>query len=77
MTKKLGALWLRDGKDGKKYMTGVIETLSGDVQIVVFRNDKKEAGSKQPDYNILRSEPKKPDPSTGEVAPGEEFGGIL
>ncbi len=56
MSRKIGALWLRESKDGtKKYMSGIIEDLSGDIQIVVFRNDKKEKEN-QPDYQILLSE---------------------
>jgi hypothetical protein len=34
----------------------VISDLRGDIQIVVFKNDKKT--DNQPDYDILLSEPK-------------------
>ena len=40
-------------------MSGLIETLNGDVQIAVFKNDKKEKEN-QPDYNIVLSERSKP-----------------
>ena len=55
--RKIGALWGKKTKDGQKYFTGVINDLRGDIQIVVFRNDKKE-NENQPDYDILLSEPK-------------------
>lgn len=54
--RKLGALWLKDGAKGK-FFSGVIETLNGDVPIVIFKNEKKEAPN-HPDYVILRSEPR-------------------
>jgi len=55
MSRKIGALWVRETQDGKKFMSGLIETLNGDVQIAVFKNDKKEKEN-QPDYNIVLSE---------------------
>ena len=54
---KIGALWSKKTSDGKEYFTGVISDLRGEIQIVVFPNDKKQ-NDKQPDYNILLSEPK-------------------
>jgi len=59
MTRKIGALWVRESQDGRKFMSGLIETLNGDVQIAVFKNDKKEKEN-QPDYNIVLSERPKP-----------------
>jgi uncharacterized protein (DUF736 family) len=54
---ELGALWLKDGKNGK-YMSGKLTTPGGeDVQIVVFKNNYKQKDN-QPDYRILKSEPK-------------------
>ncbi|MBI2046506.1 MAG: DUF736 family protein [Parcubacteria group bacterium] len=55
MSRKIGALWVRETQEGKKFMSGLIETLNGDVQIAVFKNDKKEKEN-QPDYNIVLSE---------------------
>ena len=48
----LGALWLKSGPKGE-YMTG---TINGQP-VVVFRNTKKVAGSKQPDFRVLRPTP--------------------
>ena len=54
---ELGALWLKDGKNGK-YMSGKLTTPGGEeVQIVVFRNNYKKE-EKHPDYRILKSKPK-------------------
>lgn len=61
MSRKIGALWLRQTQDGAKYFSGVIQDLSGDINIAVFQNDKKEKDN-QPDYNIVLSEKPKPVP---------------
>lgn len=50
--KRIGALWVRKSKDGKKYLSGIIETMYGDIQIAAFINDKKEKEN-QPDYNLV------------------------
>ena len=70
MTRKIGALWVRESQDGRKFMSGLIETLNGDVQIAVFKNDKKEKEN-HPDYNIVLSEKSKPAPQV-EGAPGPD-----
>lgn len=70
MTRKIGALWVRESQDGRKFMSGLIETLNADVQIAVFKNDKKEKEN-QPDYNIVLSERSKPSPQV-EGAPGPD-----
>lgn len=70
MSRKIGALWIRETQEGKKFMSGLIETLNGDVQIAVFKNDKKEKEN-QPDYNIVLSERSKPAPQV-EGSPGPE-----
>jgi len=61
MSRKIGALWIKQSQDGRNYLSGVIQDLSGDINIAVFKNDKKEA-DKQPDYNIVLSERSKPAP---------------
>ncbi len=70
MSRKIGALWIRETQEGKKFMSGLIETLNGDVKIAVFKNDKKEKEN-HPDYNIVLSERQKPTPQV-EGAPGPE-----
>jgi hypothetical protein len=50
---EIGALWIKDGKRGE-YMTGEING----VKVVVFKNDRKPAGSKAPDWRVLKSIPK-------------------
>lgn len=57
MSRKIGALWARKTQDGKSYLSGVIQDIGGDIQIVVFRNDRKEKEN-QPDFSILLSEKK-------------------
>lgn len=55
--RRIGSLWLRQSKEGKKYYSGVLQDLRGDINIVIFPNDRKEKES-QPDFAILLSEPK-------------------
>ena len=70
MSRKIGALWIKQSQDGRNYLSGVIQDLSGDINIAVFKNDKKEA-DKQPDYNIVLSERLKPVPLV-EGGPGPD-----
>ncbi len=70
MSRKIGALWIKQSQDGRNYLSGVIQDLSGDINIAVFKNDKKEA-DKQPDYNIVLSEKSKPVPQV-EGVPGPD-----
>lgn len=44
---KIAALWLNEGKDGKKFMAGYL----GDAKLLVFRNNYKEE-DKHPDYIV-------------------------
>ncbi|MFH1052777.1 MAG: hypothetical protein V1779_17795 [bacterium] len=55
MSRKIGALWSRKSNDGKTFLSGMLNDLSGDIQIAVFKNDRKEKDN-QPDYNIVLSE---------------------
>ncbi len=73
---KIGALWVRKSKDGKMtYMSGVIKDFHGEIQIAVFKNEKKQIGTKQPDYNIVlsgnkpRQKAAEAPPSSGEDLP--------
>lgn len=59
--KQVGALWRHEkkaegGEAATVFLTGVIDLgIHGEIPIVVFKNDKKKDGSKQPDYRILLS----------------------
>lgn len=67
MSRKIGALWLKEAKDGKKYMSGVLEDIRGEIRIAVFRNDRKEKDS-HPDYQIVLSEERKERSESDQVA---------
>ncbi len=54
----IGGLWLKEKKDGGKYMSGSIEVAGQKVQIVIFRNTHKQEGEKTPDYRIYESKPR-------------------
>ena len=65
---KIGALWLKTAKSGQKFMSGVVEHNGEKIQLVVFKNTKKEKEN-QPDYNIILGKPLEP----REHHPGEGF----
>lgn len=52
---EVGCLWEKTSGRGT-YMTGTI----GGQPVVVFRNDRKAAGSKAPDWKVLKPKPKAP-----------------
>lgn len=75
-TRKIGALWARKTADGKQYLSGTLNDLAGDIQIVVFKNDRKEKEN-QPDYSICLSEKRdqqKPEQKKDDFFGGAEFG---
>ena len=49
--KKIGSLWLKDGKNGK-FMSGTLEMFGIESTVFVFKNDKGE-NPKRPDYQIF------------------------
>ena len=55
---KIGAGWIKESESGK-YLSCKIDAMpmkanSGELQFVLFPNEKKEGGSDhQPDYNIV------------------------
>lgn len=66
--KQISGLWLREKKNGGKMMSGslnaeALEAIQdlGPCNLLVFKNDRKEPGSKQPDYQLF-------------IAPQEERG---
>ena|SRR3990167_198520 len=67
---KIGALWIRQSKDGQKYMSGQLQDLRGNIPVVVFSNGKKEKEN-QPDLLVYLSEPKKEQAPRGSF---DEFG---
>lgn len=48
---QLTGLWSKKDKKGRTFLTGRL----GSADIVIFRNDYKKEGSKQPDYRIYLS----------------------
>lgn len=59
---ELGVLWEKSSARGP-FFTG---TLNGEP-IVVFKNDRKQPGSKAPDWRILKAKPK------GEAKPSSDI----
>lgn len=68
----IGALWVNTSKNNKKYLAGQLQFVEGGpvTKIIVFKNDKKEAGSKHPDYRIFEHVAQK---EKKEDAGGEEI----
>lgn len=61
-SRKIGALWAKQSKDGsKQFLSGVIQDLRGDIHITIFKNDRKEKKG-QPDYNIVVSDDREGQP---------------
>ena len=58
MRKQVITLWKRSSKNGKTYLSGIVDLgLAGSVNVVIFQNDKKKSGN-QPDYYGMLSEPR-------------------
>ena len=55
--RNIGALWIKESKKGKKFLSGVIELDGKKSNIVIFRNENK-SSDRSPDYSILLSLPR-------------------
>ncbi len=76
--KQVGALWRHENQKVGLFLTGILDLGGlGEVPIAVFKNDRKEKGTKQPDYRIVLSE--RPTGGKPPDAPGDgaESGGDL
>ncbi len=72
--KQVGALWRHEHKNVGQFMTGVLDLGGlGEIPIAVFKNDRKEQDSKQPDYRIVLSE--RPSGAKASGAKGEDPAG--
>jgi hypothetical protein len=69
---KIGALWLRQTKDGQTYMSGVVEYPGMKLQFAVFRNEDKQKDN-QPDYNIIWNPPQEGGQGNGGGFAGQGF----
>jgi|TARA_R100000306_G_C4318336_1_gene113782 uncharacterized protein (DUF736 family) len=50
----IGALWIKRSKAGSVFLSGSIDN----VEVVVFKNERKVEGSNQPDWRVLKSRPR-------------------
>ena len=53
---KIGALWLKKTKEGRSYMSGVIEFPGVKIPFAVFKNEEKQQEN-HPDYNVIWNPP--------------------
>ena len=51
----IGALWLKQSKAGKTFMSGELDMNGEKIKIVVFKNNK-DGVETRPDYQIFKSE---------------------
>ncbi len=63
---QLGAIWKKTSQAGNDFYSGTITIDGKEVQIVLFKNDRKEIGSKQPDWRIYESAPRPANKQTPE-----------
>jgi uncharacterized protein (DUF736 family) len=54
---ELGALWKQQGRN-QKFLSGKIKIDGVETDLIIFANDKKEEGSRAPDFRIYKSEPR-------------------
>lgn len=72
MNESIGALWMNESKDGKKYMSGSVTIGGATHKIVVFKNNYKEE-DKHPDYKIYPSKPRDGGSSSGKFEDDAPF----
>lgn len=60
---KIGAGWLKDSKNGNKYISGNMKINGKSYQVMIFKNTKKTKDT-QPDFSI--------NITTDEIAPAVE-----
>ena len=65
---RICSLWINKTKDGVTYLSGEWTSYPKPVKVLIFKNDKKRPGSKDPDYTFMLApiEPKE------KLAPKEE-----
>jgi len=56
--RKIGALWLKEGKSGK-FLSGMVEIDGKKINLMVFRNTRKQE-DRHPDYTINITEDDEP-----------------
>ena len=56
MDESIGGLWIKQGKNGKPYMSGKIKIGGNEYPLVIFGNDKGDNPSR-PDYKVYMSKP--------------------
>jgi len=55
---EIGGVWIKETKEGKKYMSMQIEFPGTKMNCAIFNNEQKEKDN-QPDYRVVWSPPKK------------------
>jgi uncharacterized protein (DUF736 family) len=59
---RVGAGWRKESKNGHPYISCEIEHNGEKIRFRLFKNDRKQEGTKQPDYNVLGDTPREENP---------------
>ena len=55
---RASGLWLKERNGGGKFMSGQVrETIPEGAKLLIFKNDRKENGSNEPDYQLFYVQP--------------------
>jgi hypothetical protein len=73
-----GGLWLKEGKKGKFFSGEMTFQYNGHpvtARVIIFRNTRKQEGTKQPDYSIKITDafPAKPKDNGGQRGSGDDI----
>ena len=52
-----GAFWTKEDKNGNKYLSGFVMVGGEKIHLNIFKNHKKQEGSKQPDWRPSMTTP--------------------
>jgi hypothetical protein len=58
--KEAGALWIRESKQGTKFMAGHVIVGGKKLAVVAFKNTKKQPGEKTPDFRLYEADEPQP-----------------
>ena len=61
-TRSIGGLWTKVDKNGKHFVSGMVEVNGVKQDIVIFKNLYKQEGDRKPDWKIMKSEPRREKP---------------
>lgn len=71
--RSVGAIWIREGKNDSKWLNIKIELVEGEaINLIGFKNRKKQPGDKFPDYRIYHHLKKSNAPTTQKTSSSKQ-----